>query len=248
MSMTSSRRRRSVSKTTIAAAAAAVVVLLLLQPHCRPRAQRVQAFSLVALRSLSPRHRIGPSSRSTRVAGSSSFTLLRASTLPPPSPSSIDKKDSGTGDDVPDVDRQQQQEEQEQFDWYGAWYPLVPVEILDDSRPHKFQLLGQDVVVWKDSRLEQDENSHSKPSRPRRGGAKQRVGGTWRAFKDECPHRKVPLSEGRVERDGSLMCSYHGWKFDGQGQLLDVPQVRNEKNQQQGQNQQGLQLHPHSHS
>ena len=42
---------------------------------------------------------------------------------------------------------------------------------------------------------------------------------------DECPHRKVPLSEGRVEDDGSLLCSYHAFRFNGEGELIDVPQV-----------------------
>jgi len=34
----------------------------------------------------------------------------------------------------------------------------------------------------------------------------------------------VPLSEGRVEDDGSLFCSYHGWRFDGKGDLVASPQ------------------------
>ena len=32
-------------------------------------------------------------------------------------------------------------------------------------------------------------------------------------------------AEGRIEpSDGTLMCSYHGWRFDGEGQCTDVPQ------------------------
>ena len=46
-----------------------------------------------------------------------------------------------------------------------------------------------------------------------------------RVFVDECPHRKVPLSEGRVEDDGSLLCSYHAFRFDGKGELIDIPQL-----------------------
>jgi nitrite reductase/ring-hydroxylating ferredoxin subunit len=56
----------------------------------------------------------------------------------------------------------------------------------------------------------------------------KRVGGQWRAFIDACPHRKVPLSEGRVEDDGSLLCSYHAWRFDGQGALVNIPQLEKE--------------------
>ena len=53
--------------------------------------------------------------------------------------------------------------------------------------------------------------------------------GTWRAFVDECPHRKVPLSEGRIENDGTLFCSYHGWRFDGDGSCTHVPQVTSDE-------------------
>ena len=51
----------------------------------------------------------------------------------------------------------------------------------------------------------------------------------WRAFVDECPHRKVPLSEGRIENDGTLFCSYHGWRFDGDGSCTHVPQVTSDE-------------------
>lgn len=46
-----------------------------------------------------------------------------------------------------------------------------------------------------------------------------------RVFVDECPHRKVPLSEGRVEDDGNLLCSYHAFRFNGHGELIDIPQI-----------------------
>ena len=38
-------------------------------------------------------------------------------------------------------------------------------------------------------------------------------------------HHSVPLSEGRVEDDGSLMCSYHAWRFNGEGETIDIPQT-----------------------
>lgn len=34
---------------------------------------------------------------------------------------------------------------------------------------------------------------------------------------------RAPLSEGRVEEDGSLLCSYHGWRWEGDGNLAAVP-------------------------
>lgn len=58
---------------------------------------------------------------------------------------------------------------------------------------------GKELVVWND-------------------------GQQWRCFEDLCPHRKVPLSEGRVEA-GKLECAYHGWKFDSAGKTVSIPQV-----------------------
>ncbi len=42
------------------------------------------------------------------------------------------------------------------------------------------------------------------------------------AFVDRCPHRSVPLSAGQVVGD-TLQCGYHGWRFDHDGQCVEVP-------------------------
>ncbi len=42
------------------------------------------------------------------------------------------------------------------------------------------------------------------------------------AFKDMCPHRGVPLSDGCVKQ-GVIICPYHNWKFNEGGALIDVP-------------------------
>jgi phenylpropionate dioxygenase-like ring-hydroxylating dioxygenase large terminal subunit len=46
--------------------------------------------------------------------------------------------------------------------------------------------------------------------------------GQARALLDRCPHRAVPLSDGRVT-GGRLQCPYHGWEFDGAGQCQYIP-------------------------
>ena len=46
------------------------------------------------------------------------------------------------------------------------------------------------------------------------------------ALLDRCPHRNVPLSQGRlVAKNGKvrLVCRYHGWHFDPQGKCCKVP-------------------------
>ena len=87
------------------------------------------------------------------------------------------------------------------FDWNKQWYPIAVSSLTDTGRPHKMELLGNDIVLWYD-------------------------GSHWRVFEDSCPHRNVPLSEGRVEKNGELLCSYHAWKFDGTGQCTSIPQSR----------------------
>ncbi|HBK89790.1 MAG: aromatic ring-hydroxylating dioxygenase subunit alpha [Cyclobacteriaceae bacterium] len=43
------------------------------------------------------------------------------------------------------------------------------------------------------------------------------------ALRDNCPHRGVPLSTGRVLDNGCIQCCYHGWEFDSQGVCRNIP-------------------------
>ncbi|XGV99721.1 MAG: Rieske 2Fe-2S domain-containing protein [Leptolyngbya sp. BL-A-14] len=92
--------------------------------------------------------------------------------------------------------------EKELFQWSKQWYPIAVVEFLDPTRPHGIQLLGKDLTLWRDGT------------------------GKWRCFEDACPHRLAPLSEGRVEADGTLLCAYHAWRFDGSGTCQHIPQSK----------------------
>ncbi len=91
------------------------------------------------------------------------------------------------------------------FQWTKQWYAVAVVEFLDPSRPHAMQLLGKDIVLWRDG------------------------SGKWRCFEDFCPHRLAPLSEGRVESDGTLLCAYHAWRFDSEGNCVSIPQSKDEQ-------------------
>jgi len=46
--------------------------------------------------------------------------------------------------------------------------------------------------------------------------------GTPVALEDACPHRKLPLSKGRLRQD-DVECGYHGLKFDCTGQCIAAP-------------------------
>ncbi|KAK9812601.1 hypothetical protein WJX72_000303 [[Myrmecia] bisecta] len=90
----------------------------------------------------------------------------------------------------------------ETFSWTKQWYPVAVAGDLDTSRPTAIKLLGRSLVLWRDADKQ------------------------WRCFEDRCPHRLAPLSEGRIEpSDGTLMCSYHGWRFDGRGSCSKLPQA-----------------------
>jgi len=43
---------------------------------------------------------------------------------------------------------------------------------------------------------------------------------------DSCPHRGYPLSKGLISND-NLQCSYHGWKFNQNGDCIQVPGTQN---------------------
>ncbi|KAG0569154.1 hypothetical protein KC19_6G069100 [Ceratodon purpureus] len=90
---------------------------------------------------------------------------------------------------------------EEPFVWKDHWYPVSLIEDLDPSVPTPFQLLGRELVIWKDPQ------------------------GEWRVFLDKCPHRLAPLSEGRLDESGMLQCSYHGWSFKGDGSCGAIPQA-----------------------
>lgn len=101
--------------------------------------------------------------------------------------------------------------EREVFQWTKQWYPIVPLNVLEESQGEGFasglpeiqrqSILGRDIVVWKDSE------------------------GKWRAVEDRCAHRLAALSLGSVQEDGTLACRYHGWCFNGRGECTHIPQA-----------------------
>jgi phenylpropionate dioxygenase-like ring-hydroxylating dioxygenase large terminal subunit len=54
------------------------------------------------------------------------------------------------------------------------------------------------------------------------GWALARFGGVVAGFADACPHRRARLSAGHIS-DGTLRCSYHGWRFAADGRCVEIP-------------------------
>ncbi|MEA5463978.1 aromatic ring-hydroxylating dioxygenase subunit alpha [Leptothoe sp. PORK10 BA2] len=46
--------------------------------------------------------------------------------------------------------------------------------------------------------------------------------GTVNALADACPHKGVELHRGEVQGN-NLVCPYHGWEFNGEGQCVSIP-------------------------
>ena len=53
----------------------------------------------------------------------------------------------------------------------------------------------------------------------------RRLDGTPVALEDACPHRKLPLSQGRLQED-RVVCGYHGLTFDCTGACVEAPTQR----------------------
>jgi phenylpropionate dioxygenase-like ring-hydroxylating dioxygenase large terminal subunit len=83
-----------------------------------------------------------------------------------------------------------------------AWYPVAFTADLDKMKLHRFTLLEQNLCLWFDP-----------------------ASNAWVALRDECPHRLVPLSEGRINTQGDLECGYHGWSFNHLGNCTRIPQM-----------------------
>ena len=80
------------------------------------------------------------------------------------------------------------------------WLPLcLSEEVLErDGAPVRARLLGEDLVVFRDTN------------------------GKLGVLGEYCLHRRASLSFGRNEECG-LRCLYHGWKFDVEGNVIDMP-------------------------
>ncbi|MES2976919.1 MAG: Rieske 2Fe-2S domain-containing protein [Pseudomonadota bacterium] len=80
------------------------------------------------------------------------------------------------------------------------WMPVCLSEEIPeaDGDPVPVRLLGEDLVVWRDSQ------------------------GAVGLMDRYCPHRRASLVFGRNEEQG-LRCLYHGWKVDVTGKVVEMP-------------------------
>lgn len=80
------------------------------------------------------------------------------------------------------------------------WIPALLTEELpeNDCPPVRVELLGEKLIAFRDTK------------------------GRYGLIEEFCSHRRVSLWFGRNE-DCGLRCAYHGWKFDVEGNCVDLP-------------------------
>ncbi|MDE2803278.1 MAG: Rieske 2Fe-2S domain-containing protein, partial [Chloroflexota bacterium] len=80
------------------------------------------------------------------------------------------------------------------------WIPALPSNEFPtpDSPAKRMRLLSENLVMFRDS------------------------DGNVGCFPESCPHRGASLYFGRSE-EGGLRCIYNGWKFNVDGQCLEMP-------------------------
>lgn len=78
----------------------------------------------------------------------------------------------------------------------NGWHPIAYSDEVK-GKPHPAELMGRSLVIFR---------------------GRDGVG----ILEDRCPHRNVPLSQGKVAGD-AVACPYHGWQFDAAGDCVNVP-------------------------
>ncbi|MDU8458393.1 MULTISPECIES: aromatic ring-hydroxylating oxygenase subunit alpha [Pseudomonas syringae group] len=80
------------------------------------------------------------------------------------------------------------------------WYVACTQKQLRKGKPYRATILGLNIVLFR------------------------RRDGQPAALLDQCVHRGTRLSAGKI-KDDCLVCPYHGWRYDANGQVVHIPSV-----------------------
>ena len=78
------------------------------------------------------------------------------------------------------------------------WHPIAAVQDLDADPVRPVRLLGENLVLFRSER------------------------GELGLIGDRCAHRGISLAYG-VPQENGLRCAYHGWTYDAEGHVVDMP-------------------------
>ncbi len=82
----------------------------------------------------------------------------------------------------------------------NQWYVAAESAEITREAPRKVRMCGLDFALFRDA------------------------AGAVHCISDVCVHRGASLGEGRIEK-GCVECPYHGWQFDGTGQVVRIPSL-----------------------
>ncbi len=82
--------------------------------------------------------------------------------------------------------------------YINFWYPIAGSDQVTNDEPHRTMVLGAQLVAYRDDQ------------------------GNAHVLADTCVHRGGALGKGWV-RDNCVVCPYHGWRFDKDGQCTEIP-------------------------
>uniref|UniRef100_A0A6C0F932 Rieske domain-containing protein n=1 Tax=viral metagenome TaxID=1070528 RepID=A0A6C0F932_9ZZZZ len=83
----------------------------------------------------------------------------------------------------------------------NRWYALRPSKYVK-RKPSSVDFLGSNVAIWRNLENQVIVQNNT------------------------CPHRGAKLSMGKT-KNNCIECPYHGWKFDSEGNLVDLPADKN---------------------
>src|SRR5688572_10397279 len=78
------------------------------------------------------------------------------------------------------------------------WWPIGAVSDLDRDPVQPVRLLGENLTLFKTEK------------------------GEYGLIGERCAHRGISMAYGIPQEDG-LRCAYHGWTYNTQGQVVDMP-------------------------
>ena len=82
----------------------------------------------------------------------------------------------------------------------NVWYVAARSEDLKD-KPLYVKMLGSDFVLFRDDK------------------------GNPACLSNACPHRGDSLSNGSISENGEIICPFHGWQFNSEGQCTKIPSI-----------------------
>src|SRR5438105_448709 len=78
------------------------------------------------------------------------------------------------------------------------WHPIATAADLEKDPVRPVRLLSEDLTLYRDAK------------------------GTLGLIADRCLHRGISLAYG-IPQENGLRCAYHGWTYNAQGQVVDMP-------------------------